>query len=256
MTDLAVLIVDDEPLARRRVARTVGTIKGLALVGEAENLADAEKQVLALRPDLLLLDIQMPGGSGFDLLDRLGEATPVVIFITAFDHHALRAFGTSAADYVTKPVDPARLTAAIGRAVKIVQARKTEERLAELTETVATLRAALQIQDTSATDLWIRVKGGHVRVPASRIASIQAERDYVRVFVDGGGSHLMHESLASLEARLDERDFLRIHRSVIVRRNRVVRLRKAPFAALIAVLDDGSEVRVGRTYAKRIRETL
>ena len=255
MTDLAVLIIDDEPLARRRLARMIAPINGLKLVGEAEDIAGAEMQVLALRPDLLLLDVQLPGGSGFDLLDRLGEATPVVIFVTAFDHHALRAFDASAADYVTKPVDPGRLVAAIGRAMKVAQARRTEERLAELTETVAALRTALHVQDTSAADLWIKVKGGHVRVPVSQIVSIQAERDYVRVFVDGG-SYLMHESLASLEARLDERDFLRVHRSAIVRRNHVVRLRNAPFAALIAVLDDGSEVRVGRTYAKRIREIL
>lgn len=255
MSDLSVMIVDDEPLARRRLARMVAAQRGVVLVGEAEDAAGALAQIATLRPDILLLDIQMPGASGFDLLDRLTEPPSVVIFVTAFDHHALRAFNVSAADYVTKPVDPGRFAAAIDRAMTLARSRQTDERMAELTETVATLRAALQEHDASATDLWIKVRGGHLRVPASRVVAIRAERDYARVFADGA-SHLLHESLASLDARLDSQSFLRVHRSAIVRMDRVVRLRHAPFAALIAVMDDGSEVRVGRTYAPRIREIL
>jgi two-component system response regulator AlgR len=179
----------------------------------------------------------------------------VVVFVTAFDHYALRAFDACAADYLTKPVDAGRLAAAMARARSLARARKDAARVAELTEVVAALRAALREHERGATDFWVKTKAGYVRVPASRIMSFQAERDYVRIVADEG-SYLLHESLSSIERRLSPGEFLRIHRSAIVRVDRVVRLRTAPFATLIAVLDDGSELRIGRTYAKRVRELL
>lgn len=255
MSDTTVLIVDDEPLARRRLARMLTPLKNFHLVGEASDSVSAFDQIRLTDPDILLLDIQLPGASGFDLLDRLGESAPVVVFVTAFDHYALRAFDASAADYVTKPVDAGRLAAAMDRARSLAKARRDDARVAELTETVAALRAALRESERSLTDFWVKTKGGHVRVPLNLILSIQAERDYVRVFANGE-SYLLHESLASIDQRLDPREFLRIHRSAIVRLDRIVRLRTAPFGALVAVLEDGCEIRVGRTYAKKVRELL
>ena len=250
-----VLIVDDEPLARRRLARMIAAMPGVTLAGVAEDAEDAEAQVRALRPDILLLDIQMPGASGFDLVERLGPAAPVVIFVTAFDHHALRAFDARAADYVTKPVEAGRLAAAIGRALLLARAGHDEERLAELGETVTALRAALREHERATSDFWVKTRGGHVRVPAAQVLSIEAERDYVRLHT-GQESYLLHESMASLERRLDPDDFLRVHRSAIVRRDQIVAIRHAPFAALIAVLEGGREIRVGRTYAARVRQLI
>lgn len=250
-----VLIVDDEPLARRRLARMIAAMPTVTLAGVAEDAEEAEAQVRSLHPDILLLDIQMPGASGFDLVERLGPAAPVVIFVTAFDHHALRAFDARAADYVTKPVEAGRLAAAIGRALLLAKAGRDEERLAELGETVAALRAALREHERADSDFWVKTRGGHVRVPAAQVMSIEAERDYVRLHT-GRESYLLHESMASLERRLDPEDFLRVHRSAILRRDQIVAIRHAPFAALIAVLEDGREIRVGRTYAARVRQFM
>jgi len=255
MSDLSVLIVDDEPLARGRLRRMLTAMQGVRVAGEAGNAVDAHDRIAALKPDLLLLDIQMPGEGGFELLERLGDAAPPTIFVTAFDHHALRAFNARAIDYVTKPVEPGRLATAIERARLTVGARDGEGRITELQETVATLRAELRKQDGGTIDFWVRSKGEHLRIPSDAIMRIQAERDYVRLHADGL-SHLYYESLASLERRLDPAEFVRIHRGTIVRRDRIVRMRGASFAALIVHLDDGSEARVGRTYAKAMRRLL
>lgn len=255
MSETTVLIVDDEPLARRRLARMLKSVPDIRLVGEAGDLICAEEQVRRCDPDVLLLDVQLPGASGFDLLDRLGDLAPVVVFVTASDHYALRAFDAAAADYVTKPVDAGRLAAAMLRACQLAHARRDEARVAELAETVAALRAALRDQDRAANDFWVKTNGGHLRIPMHRIVSFQAERDYVRIVADDG-SYLLHESLMAIDQRLDSREFLRIHRSTIVRLNRILRLRNAPFGALVAAMDDGSELRVGRTYIKTVREIL
>lgn len=255
MTRHSVLIVDDEPLARRRLARLVAQLDDVTLAGEAHDVESAYAQVREQAPDIVLLDIQMPGASGFDLIERLGAAAPAVVFVTAFDHFALRAFDARAADYVTKPVDPGRLAAAIGRALAAARAKGREERIAELDETVATLRAALREQDGGSAGIWVKTRTGHVRIPAGDIVSIQAERDYSRIHV-ADRSYLLHESLRSLEQRVAPDDFIRIHRSTIVRRDRIAAIRTGPFGALIAALDDGSELRVGRTYAAQVRTML
>jgi two-component system LytT family response regulator len=124
----------------------------------------------------------------------------------------------------------------------------------ELNETVTALRQALRKHETQTGDLWIKARGEFVRIALDRVVRFQAERDYVRIHVEGR-SYLHHESLASLERRLDPAEFLRLHRSSIVRRDCIVGLKQAPFAALIALLSDGSEIRVGRTYARHIRPT-
>lgn len=255
MSDVSVLIVEDEPLARRRLARMVAGMKGVTLVGEAGDANAAYQMVGALNPDILLLDIQMPGASGFDLVERLGASAPAVVFVTAFDHHALRAFNARAADYVTKPVSAGRLAAAIDRAIALSRADRGDERVAELTETVAALRSALREQERPSIDFWVKTKNDHLRIPANSIAWIRAEGDYVRIHANGD-SHLFHESLASLDRRLDAREFTRIHRSTIIRLNRVSRVRTAAFGALIVVLDDDSEMRVGRTYMSKVRKML
>lgn len=252
VTDFSVLIVDDEPLARIRVRRVLAGMPGVTIVGEAGDIEEAAAMIVRFRPDIVTLDIQLPGGSGFELLEQLGSEAPATIFVTAFDHHAQRAFDMQGVDYVTKPVNPNRLRVAVERACAQLRARSNEERVGELQEIVASLRRAMQETDDVDTDFWVRSRSEYRRIPARQITHIRAEGDYVRIF-SGGESFLHHESLASIETRLAAKDFIRVHRSTIARRDAILRLLTGQFSALTVELIDGSKIRVGRTYTARIR---
>jgi len=249
------LIVDDEPLARRRLARALGRLPDVVVVGESGNIREAAAAIAEHVPNLLLLDIQMPNGSGFDLLSRLGAPVPAVIFVTAFDRYAVSAFEARAIDYVLKPVEFERIAAAVERAREALQAQQHEQRLQELQEVVASLRAELAKRDEKALTFWVNSRGESHRVSAADIVWIEAERDYARIHTETR-SWLYHESLSSLEARLDSKSFVRVHRSAIIRRERVTAYVRGAFASLTAVLDTGAQVRVGRTYERAIRSEI
>lgn len=253
MNPVSVLIADDEPLARRRMRRLLAGMPDIEIVGEAVDVAGAVQMASAMRPDILLLDIQMPGGSGFEVVEQMADTTVAVIFVTAFDHHALEAFNAAAVDYVTKPVEPGRLALALSRAIATVEARQSQRRAAELADTVSQLRQALKSTQTPPTHLWVRAQGQHVRIAGDKIVSIQAERDYASIRTDSG-EYLYGESLAALEKKLDQAEFLRIHRSAIVRVAAVSRLKSTSPGSLTAVMSDGSEQRIGRTYLKAVRQ--
>lgn len=255
MSGWSVLVVDDEPLARRRLVRLLAALDWVGRIDEAGDVAEACRQALAHPPDILLLDIQMPGGGGFAVLERLSPTPPAVVFVTAFDHHALRAFEADAVDYVTKPVEPGRFRIAMERARAAAAAHGQGDRIAELQETVAALKRALNGRDRRTTDFWVKWQGDHLRIAPEQIVRFQADRDYVKIHVRDA-DYLYQESLAALERRLDPDEFMRIHRGTIVRRAAIVRIKPAPFAALVAVLSDGSEVRVGRTYAAALRASI
>lgn len=255
MTEMSVLVIDDEPLARRRILRLLAKYPWVGRVDEAANVAQAVAIVAARPPDIMLLDIQMPGGDGFDILAAVVEAPPAVVFVTAFDHHALRAFENNAVDYVTKPIEPGRFHLAIERARAAAGARLQSDRIAELQETLHALKQALGRENRKNGEFWVRTHGEYLRIPADDIIRFQADRDYVRLHI-ADGDYLYQESLASLERRLDPARFLRIHRSTIVQRSAIERIKQMPFASLVAVLTDGSEVRVGRTYTAAIRSAL
>lgn len=252
---LRALVVDDEPIARRRLCRLLARLGDVAVAGEAADHDEAVAAAQALRPDVMLLDIQMPGGDGFGVIDRLGAAAPPVIFVTAFDQFALRAFDLAAVDYLTKPVDLPRLDAAIGRVRAAFEARDRDERLAELQATVAALRAALGGQAAAPRDLWVKGRDGHRRLGADQIDYVSAERDYVRVHC-AGQSHLVAETLASIEARLAPFGFLRIHRSLLVRRAAVAGLAPRRYGAIALRLLDGTELRVGRSHVAAVMRGL
>ncbi len=255
MSGLTLLIVDDEPLARRRIARLVSKLDWVARVEEAAHADEACAKALAIHPDIVLLDIQMPGGDGFSVLDRLPEAPPAVVFITAFDHHALRAFEASAVDYITKPIEPGRFLRAMERARQVVASHAQADQLGELRETVSSLKRALAGQTRRKEEFWVKAQGEYLRIAPEEIIRFQADRDYVRLHVRGA-DYLYQESLTSLERRLDPGDFLRIHRGTIIRRGALVRIKPAPFGALVVVMSDGSQLRVGRTYTAAIRAGL
>ncbi len=254
---LTILIVDDEQIARRRLIRLLRTMNDMIVVGEAGDVDSAVAAVEALRPDILLLDVQIPGGDGFTVIERLGRESPPVVFVTAFDHHALRAFEMEAVDYVTKPVDPERLATAIHRARTAVIGQGRDEQLAELLTTVETLRRSLrQSQDQiHAQSFWVKSRGAHQRIGIESIDYIQAERDYVRLFA-GGQSHLVSDTISAMQARLAPMGFLRIHRSTLVRREAVVQMLQGRYGTLTLRLSDGAELRVGRTYVDGLRAAL
>lgn len=255
MTGLTVLVVDDEPLARRRLVRQLNKLDWIGRIEQASDVTEACRKTAEIQPDIMLLDIQMPGGSGFDVLEQSGPEPPVVVFVTAFDHHALRAFETNAADYLTKPIEPGRFAQAMERAKSAVSARDQTDRIIEMQETIAALKRALREQPKQTQEFWLKLRGEHIRISQDDIIRIQAERDYVRIHVNGA-QYLYHETLTALEQSLSPEDFIRIHRSSIVRRNAVARIKAAPFAALIAVMKDGTEIRIGRTYANIVRSQL
>lgn len=255
MTHLRVLIADDEAIARRRLARLLARLDGITLAGEAIDCDTTVEAVQRLRPDLLLLDVQMPGGDGFAVIDRLGKDVPPVIFVTAYDRYALRAFDAAAIDYLTKPVDPPRLAAAMARARLWVTAADRADRIAELTATVAALRGRPAEEQLPARDIWVKSRAGYQRIPLESIDYVRAERDYARIVVESR-SYLIPETLTALAERLEDAGFLRIHRSVVIRKDAVRRIDRRAYGALVACLPDGTELPVGRSHATHVQQAF
>ncbi len=254
MDRLNILVVDDEPLARRRAVRLAQQLPWVGRVEEAGNVAEAARRIASFVCHIVLLDIRMPGGSGFELLDHFADPAPAVIFVTAFNDQALRAFDANAVDYVTKPIEPGRFQMAMERARAAAERLASSDRVRELEEVIANLRAA-EGSGAGHPEIWVRSGGDYVRIRPDAISHVSADRDYVRIHADGQG-FLYHENLASLERLLPRDAFVRIHRSTMVRIDAVERVKAGPFHALIAVLADGTELRIGRTYTAAIRARL
>jgi two-component system, LytTR family, response regulator AlgR len=231
---LRTLIVDDEPLAIERLQVLCADIAAVLLVGTASDGAAALRLVEALTPDLLILDIAMPGIDGLDIARTLNAADnrTTVIYVTAFDQYAVAAFDVAAVDYLLKPVSP--------------------ERLARAIERVSEYRAAAPVPAAWASEFWVPHRGDMVRLAVEDIDLIEAERDYMRLHI-GARSYLLHQTIAALEARLDPERFIRIHRSTIVRRDRIARLNHdAPGGWCVETMDN-MRLRIGRSYVKAVR---
>jgi DNA-binding LytR/AlgR family response regulator len=251
---LRVLIVDDEPLARRRLDILLKDIPDVVVAGAAPHAMSARKMIAELRPDLVLLDIKMPGMSGFDLLDALPKDTaPMVVFVTAFDRFAIEAFERAAFDYLLKPVEPERLAQAIGRAREALATREASERVRELEEIIANLRSGPQDEGAPAFDreVWVQERGDRLSLAVADIDWVAAERDYVRLH-SGGRSFLVRGSMNGLTARLDPKAFVRVHRSALVRLDRIVRIRRLGGRSSV-VLSTGAEVPVSRRYMPALK---
>jgi DNA-binding LytR/AlgR family response regulator len=251
MTVLRVLIVDDEPLARRRLEILLRDQAEVELVGAAPDGAAARRMIAELNPDVVLLDIKMPGLTGLELLDALGETAPIVIFVTAFDRFALDAFDRAAFDYLLKPVEPARLTASLARAREALAEHAAAERVRELEEILHNLRSGPTMSTPAPAaafdrDIWIQERGGRINLPVAAIDWVAAERDYVRIHA-GARSFLVRQSIGALAARLDPALFVRVHRSSLVRADRIVRLRHAAGRGSV-MLSTGAEVAVSRRH--------
>ena len=232
---LRALIVDDEPLAIERMQVLCSEIAGLTVVGTASDGEAGLRLAGKLLPDVVLLDMTMPGMDGLAVARELGRADepPAVIFVTAHEDFAVEAFDLDAIDYVLKPVARERLERAVGRALARRGARQAGG-------------------GQWLEEFWVPHRSELLRIDAGQVERIDAERDYVRLHV-GDRSYLLLQTIAGLEARLDPEKFIRIHRSTILRRDEIRGLRHEGLGVWSAELDNGETLRIGRTYLRKVK---
>ncbi|NTX10097.1 response regulator [Myxococcus sp. CA056] len=236
---MRVLIVDDERLARAELRRLLAAFPDVEVVGEATHVEDACRQVEALEPDLLLLDIQMPGGTGFDVLARLDEP-PDVIFTTAYDAHAVRAFSVNALDYLLKPIEAERLAEALER---------VRQRGGHVPH------APSRTQDASLERVFVRDGERCWLVQLAQVPLITSEGNYARLHLEGH-QPLLLRSLSYLEEKLDPARFFRASRQHLINLDFVETLEPGPGGTLVARLRGGTEVEMSRRQSQRFRERM
>jgi two-component system LytT family response regulator len=248
-----VLIVDDEPLARERIRTLLEEDPAFELVGEAGDGTTAAESILALQPDLVFLDVQMPGADGFDVIDAVGaDKMPFVVFVTAYDRYALRAFDVHALDYLLKPFDRARFREALGRAQAQMDRHNNngdiERRLAAIVQDLKPAKAR--------TDRFVVKSGGRIFfVRTAEIDWIEAAGNYVKLHV-GGDSHLIRETMNAVEAKLSPDMFVRIHRCHIVNIEQVRELQPWFNGEYVVFLKNGTRLTLSRGYRERLQERV
>ena len=260
---LKTLVVDDEPLSRRRVQRMLADEPAVQVVGECGNGVEAVRAIRALKPDLVFLDVQMPEMDGFSVLRELEpEPLPMVVFVTAFDQYAIQAFEVHALDYLLKPFTAERMRAAVRRAQAQVarSGREHERKLVELLEHVAREQQEIgrRVAPAPAAGTGrLLVKQGEkmVLLRADDVDWIESEGNYVGLHV-ARQKYLIRGTMASMEEQLDPRRFLRIHRGTIVNLDRVREVRPWFAGDCIVVLKDGTELRLSRRYRDRLDELV
>lgn len=251
---LTTLIVDDEPLAIDRIRMICADLPMVRVAGTASDGAQALERIAELSPDLVLLDLTMPELDGLEVARRLaGQANPpAVVFVTAHDNHAVEAFDLDAVDYVLKPVEKSRLERAIAR---VAGRRATALAGQENGEADNGSQASPWLEE-----LWVPHRSELVRIGVTEVGRIDAERDYVRLHVgstasgvEARRSYLLLQTIAGLEARLDPARFIRIHRSIILRRDRITGLRHDGLGVWSVETSDGETLRIGRTYLAKVK---
>jgi len=248
-----VLIVDDEPLARERLRTLLNEEQGIEIVGEAADGTTAAESILALNPDIVFLDVQMPGADGFDVIEAVGpDHMPFVVFVTAFDRYALRAFDVHALDYLLKPFDRDRFRQALARARQQMNGRQAggevERRLAAIVEDLKPAKAK--------TDRFVVKSGGRIFfVRTGEIDWIEAAGNYVKLHV-GNDSHLIRETMNAVEGKLSSDLFVRIHRCHIVNIEQVRELQPWFNGEYVVFLKNGTRLTLSRGYRERLQERV
>ena len=250
------LLVDDEPLGRRRIRKLLEDEPDVAVVGMCANGQEAVEAIQAEAPDLVFLDVQMPVLDGFAVLDAVGaEHMPVVIFVTAYDQYALRAFDVHALDYLLKPFDRERFQEALDRARLHLQRRSLDA----MRDRLSALLDAYERNQTDAptflTRIPIKTAGRVYFLNVEEIDWIEAAGNYVNLHA-GRKTHLLRETMNGLEAQLDPQRFLRIHRSVMVHQQRIASLKPLLSGSYEVHLQDGTRLQASRSYRDRIRALL
>jgi two-component system, LytTR family, response regulator len=246
------LVVDDEPLARRRIRKLLSRDQDIEIIGDCANGYEAVDAITEHSPDLVFLDVQMPEVDGFAVLEGIEPgALPFVIFITAYDQYALKAFEVSAVDYLLKPFDRKRFERALQRA----KSRLLSERGNELNQQTLALLQELRAKSRYLERMLIKSGGRAFFLKTEEIDWIEAEGKYVRLHF-GRESYLLREGIGAIEGRLDPRRFLRIHRSAIVNIDRVKELQPWFHQEYRVILRDNTELMLSRSCRKRLAELL
>jgi two-component system, LytTR family, response regulator len=253
---LSVLVADDEKIARRRLARLIRETGEAEVVAACAGGKDAIAQIIELKPQLLFLDVQMPDIDGFQVLAEIqGKASPLIVFVTAFDRYAVRAFEFHAVDYLLKPYDTARFREAFSRAKqKLAQGgSKEDERIRAL---IAEYFSAQTPKAKPALDrLTIKIDGVLKVIRVADIDWFATEGNYLRIHL-GSGSYLVRSTAASIEPQLDPSAFVRIHRRYIVNVDRIVEIQPWFAGDAIVVLRNGAKLKMSRTFRERLHARL
>ena len=245
------LVVDDEPLARRRILRMLARHADVEVIGECAGGREAIQAIREQQPALVFLDVQMPEVDGFAVLDAVGARDmPLIIFVTAYDQYAVRAFEVHALDYLLKPFDRRRFDIALERA----QSRLLNER-SDVNERALALLEELRAQQRHLERMVIKAGGRAFFIKTEEIDWVEAEGKYVRLHI-GRESYLVREAISQIEAQLDPKRFLRIHRSTIVNLDRVRELQPWFHNDYRVILRDGTELMLSRSCRKRLGELL
>lgn len=281
---MKVLIVDDEPIARRRVRRLLRLEDDVDVVGECSSGQEAVNAIREQKPDLVFLDVQMPDLDGFGVVAALGDDLPAIVFITAYDEYAVRAFDVHAMDYLLKPFDPERFRAAFQRARQHreqVNSAEAGRKITSLLEQVlGDVKAGAVIAAHAASGngnggggggvaavaapparvryldrLMVKHDGRVFFVKVSDVDWFEASGNYVRVYV-GRASHLIRETMHGIEAQLDPNEFARIHRAVIVNLDRIRELQPWFAGDYIVILRDARQLKLSRTYREALQQRM
>jgi two-component system LytT family response regulator len=250
------VIVDDEPPARAVVREYVERLQDVTIVAECANGFEAVKAVSELSPDLLLLDVQMPKLNGFEVLELLGRSVPIV-FVTAYDQYALRAFEVHAVDYLLKPFSEERFAEAISRVRERLRARDSVDAPGEEPSGLDVDKLVADARPRQGPVERILIRDGaqvHV-IPVDRIDYVEAQDDYV-CFKSEGRQHLKDQTMAAAEASLDPARFVRIHRSYLLNIDRIARVELYAKDSRIAILRDGTRLPVSRAGYARLSKLL
>ena len=260
MNQIKVLIVEDEPLARAGMRALLEADPELAVVGEAATAPDAVHAIRATQPDLVMLDVQLSDSNGFDVIREVGvDSMPVIVFVTAFDEYAVTAFEVNAVDYLLKPFDDDRLAVTLTRAKKAVR----QAHVGELSLKLASLLNATEALQPAASGsasryierLVVKTAGRSFFLRVAEIDWIEAADYYVKIH-SGKQSHLLRESMNTLEERLDPARFFRVHRSAIVNLDRVRELQPYFRGEHVVTLQDGTKLKLSRSRRGKLEAAL
>ena len=258
MPSLRALIVDDEPLARRRVVQLLDGEPDVEVVGECEDGAEAIEAIDALRPDLLFLDVQMPEVTGLDVVAKLAESdgpVPAIVFATAYDEYALRAFEANAVDYLLKPYAAERFREALDRARARLRERAAPGAEDAVRQQVEGLLASLAAERQAPERIVARVGDRHVFVGLDEVDWLEAEGNYVCVHARGQG-YLLRDTLAAMAERLPAERFVRVHRSAVVNADRIRDVEPLAKGTYLIRLRSGDTVATGRSYRDHVQALL
>lgn len=265
------IVVDDEPLARRGLLVRLAQFEHIEVIAECANGRDALDVIVAQKPDLVFLDIQMPGLNGFDVLRKVSqgvEQMPVVVFVTAYDQYAIRAFEVRALDYLLKPVDEDRLAQALERISQALTEQREKQQQSKLVDLVAEMtgedcedilkrlaEGQSLTSDHYPEHIAIKESGEITRVAISAIEWVDAAGDYMCIHA-GNETHILRRTMKELEKELNPKNFQRIHRSAIVNINQVEKLCSRQNGEYHLILQNGAELKVSRSYKDKIKQLI